>query len=210
MNDRYREFENRFKGQLLKEEPLKRHTSFKIGGPADLMAVATKKEDLIEAVTSCLDLSIPYFILGGGTNLVFHDRGFRGVVIKNLCSGYRTNGKYVYVESGANLRTFAGNMSLRGLKGLENLAGIPGTVGGAIVGNAGAYGRAIGDILESAEVFFLEDKTVRETGKDFFDFKYRYSSMKNGQGSNIILSAKLRMDKGDRERAYRYNKKRQT
>jgi len=199
MNKKYIKFEEIFKGEILRDELLSRHTSFKIGGPADLMVTARKTGELIEAVDCCQEFSIPFFILGGGTNIVFHDMGFRGVVIKNLCSSYETKGKYVYVESGACLSRFAGAMAEKGWKGLERLAGIPGTVGGAIVGNAGAYGRSIGDVLHSATLFFLNDRSVKEVDREFFDFKYRYSSMKNGQGGNIILSAKLLLEKGNPE-----------
>ncbi len=196
---RYEQFLNKFSGKILKDELLAEHSSFKIGGPADIMVMAGTADVLKEAVSMCLDLDIPFFILGGGTNIVFHDKGFRGIVIKNLCNNYSVEGKEVFVESGVIISRFAEDMACRSLKGLEALGGLPGTVGGAIVGNAGAYGASIGDVLTSAKIFLLKERKTVEVERDFFDFRYRYSRFKTGEVKGVILSATLYMAQGNRD-----------
>lgn len=196
---RYEQFINKFSGKILKDEVLSEHSSFKIGGPADIMVMACTADVLKEAVSMCLDLDIPFFILGGGTNIVFHDKGFRGIVIKNLCNSYSVERKEVFVESGVIISRFAEDMAGKSLKGLEALGGLPGTVGGAIVGNAGAYGASIGDVLTSAKIFFLKERKTVEVERDFFDFRYRYSRFKTGEVEGVILSATLHMEQGNRD-----------
>jgi len=195
----YNEFNKQFNGELLEKERLSKHTSFRIGGPADLMAVARNNEELLEAVTLSLKLNIPFFILGGGTNVVFHDMGFRGIVIKNLCLNYNVEGKRVFTECGVSISRLAEDVSKRGLKGLEHLGGLPGTVGGAITGNAGAYGKSIGDALEKATVFLLNEQCLKEVDRDFFNFSYRYSVLKHGEVKGIVISASLKLEEGNSE-----------
>jgi UDP-N-acetylmuramate dehydrogenase len=193
---KYTEFIQNFNGEVLRDEPLSGHSSFKIGGPADLMVMAGKPEELVKAIRLSLELEIPFFLLGGGTNIIFHDRGFRGVVIKNLCKNYHVEGTRVSLESGTIITGLAENMAVRGLKGLEALGGLPGTAGGAIVGNAGAYGKSIGDVLEKADLFFLKEREIREVRREFFNFSYRYSILKNNPIA-IVLSAALKLEEGD-------------
>ncbi|OQA19043.1 MAG: UDP-N-acetylenolpyruvoylglucosamine reductase [bacterium ADurb.Bin363] len=195
----YDEFINNFNGEILKKESLSCHTSFKIGGPADLMVLARSTEEIIKALRLSIDLVIPFFILGGGTNIVFSDEGFRGVVIKILSSGYRVKDEMAFVESGVSTFSFAKKMAVRGLKGLEALGGLPGTIGGAIVGNAGAYGSSIGDVLSEAKLFLLNEKKIIHVKRDFFDFKYRYSRLKDRSIKAVILSAELLLKRGDPE-----------
>ncbi|MEQ8192626.1 MAG: UDP-N-acetylmuramate dehydrogenase [Candidatus Eremiobacterota bacterium] len=196
---RYEQFINKFSGKILKKEPLCKHSSFKIGGPADIMVMAGNTDVLEESVNLCIEFNIPFFILGGGTNIVFHDKGFRGIVIKNLCNNYSVEGEKVFVESGVIISRFAEDMAGRSLKGLEALGGLPGTVGGAIVGNAGAYGASIGNVLISAKIFLFKERKTVEVERDFFDFRYRYSRIKTGEVKCVILSAKLRMAQGNRD-----------
>ncbi|MEQ8226215.1 MAG: UDP-N-acetylmuramate dehydrogenase [Candidatus Eremiobacterota bacterium] len=196
---RYEQFINKFSGKILKDELLSEHSSFKIGGPADIMVMAGTTDVLEESVSLCLDMKLPFFMLGGGTNIVFHDKGFRGIVIKNLCNHYSVEGEKVFVESGVIISRFAEDMAVRSLKGLESLGGLPGTVGGAIVGNAGAYGASIGDVLTSAKIFLLKERKTVDVERDFFDFRYRYSRLKTGEVKGVILSATLHMACGNRD-----------
>ncbi len=195
----YEQFINNFSGKILKNELLSEHSSFKIGGTADIMVIAGTTDVLEESVNLCIEFNIPFFILGGGTNIVFHDKGFRGIVIKNLCNNYSVEGEKVFVESGVIISRFAEDMSCRSLKGLEALGGLPGTVGGAIVGNAGAYGASIGDVLTSAKIFLLKERKTVEVKRDFFDFRYRYSRLKTGEVKGVILSSTLHMATGNRD-----------
>jgi UDP-N-acetylmuramate dehydrogenase len=195
----YEQFISKFSGKILYKEPLCNHSSFKIGGPADIMVMASDTDRLREAVELCLYMDIPFFLLGGGTNIVFHDNGFRGIVIKNLCDNYSLDGEKIFVESGVPVNNFAEDMAGRGLKGLEALGGLPGTVGGAIAGNAGAYGSSIGDVLTSAKIFLLKERKSVEVDRDFFDFRYRYSRLKTGEVKALILSATLSLSGGDRK-----------
>jgi len=196
---RYEQFINKFSGKILKDELLSEHSSFKIGGPADIMVMAGNTDILEESVSLCLEFDIPFFMLGGGTNIVFNDKGFRGIIIKNLCKNYFVEGEKVFVESGVIMSSFAEDMAGRALKGLEALGGLPGTVGGAIVGNAGAYGASIGDVLTSAKIFLLKERKTVEVERDFFDFRYRYSRLKTGEVKGVILSATLHMVPGNRD-----------
>jgi len=197
---------------LKQNEPLKDHTSFKIGGPARYFYEAKTIADFVKAIKLARELKINYFILGGGTNVLINDKGIDGLVIKNSCQKIEINppeaGKShkVYVESGAKLAKLTDEVINAGLKGLEKIGNIPGTVGGAIWGNAGAYGIAIGDFLVKAEILtFSKVKEAKSTeasmklerrwvDRDYFRFKYRSSVLKHNQ--DIILSAELEFPDG--------------
>ena len=175
-------------------EPMSLHTSFRIGGPADLYAVATSSQELVELVSLAREQGIPYLVIGRATNILVADEGIRGLVIENggqeICF---EDDAVLYAESGALLRDLARESARRGLGGLEWAVGIPGSVGGAIVGNAGAYGCYIGDVARKATVL-AADGTVRELSAAEMGFGYRTSRFK-GQGAKgnqeVILSAKF-------------------
>ena len=172
--------------------PLAPYTSFKIGGPADFFFEVSNPGELIKAVSVSRSLGIKYFILGGGSNLLVSDAGFRGLVIKNGCAALLTNGDNPGVQSGFSLNELVDKTAELGLSGLEFLAGIPGTVGGAIFGNAGAFGKSIGDLLERA-VVFNPDKGLETVDRDYFEFGYRSSKLKrNGE---ILISTSFRLEK---------------
>ena len=180
--------------KMRQNEPMSLHTSFRIGGPADLYAVATKIQELVEFVSSALEHDIPYFIIGRGTNILMADEGIHGLVIENGVQGMRFQDDTVlHAESGALLRDLARESAQRGLGGLEWAVGIPGSVGGAIVGNAGAYGDYVSDVLRKATVL-AADGTLHELSARELGFAYRTSKFKK-QGiedrSEVILSAEF-------------------
>jgi UDP-N-acetylmuramate dehydrogenase len=180
--------------KVRQNEPLSLHTSFRIGGPADLYAVATKIEDLVRFVSLALEQDIPYLIIGRGTNILVADQGIHGLVIENrvqdICFQDAT---VLYAESGALLRDLARESAQRGLGGLEWAVGIPGSVGGGIVGNAGAYCGYISDVMRKATVL-APDGTVRELSAKEMGLGYRTSRFK-GQvvkgEQEVILSAEF-------------------
>jgi UDP-N-acetylmuramate dehydrogenase len=183
---------------MCQNELMSLHTSFRIGGPADLYAVATGSQELVELVSLARERNIPYLIIGRGTNILVADEGIRGLVIENGSQQISFEGagradSVLYAESGALLGDLARESARRGLGGLEWAVGIPGSVGGAIVGNAGAYGHYIGDVVRKATVL-ARDGTVRQLSAAEMDFGYRTSRFKGqaGQGwQEVILSAEF-------------------
>ncbi|MBM4466657.1 MAG: UDP-N-acetylmuramate dehydrogenase [Chloroflexi bacterium] len=180
--------------RALVNEPMSLHTSFRIGGPADLYVVATSAQELVELVSLAREQGLPYLIIGRGTNVLVADEGVRGLVIENggqeICF---EDDAVLYAESGASLKDLAHESARRGLGGLEWAVGIPGSVGGAIVGNAGAYGCYVGDVARKATVL-AADGTVRELSAEEMGFGYRTSRFKGqaGEGKQeIILSAEF-------------------
>jgi UDP-N-acetylmuramate dehydrogenase len=183
---------------------LKNFTTFKIGGPARYFFVAKNKEDLKRAILWAKKKKLPFFILGGGSNVLFSDKGFNGLVIKMQNSNLKIqneNSKFkIICGAGVPLMKLVFKSSEIGATGLENLAGIPGTLGGAIWGNAGAFGREIGDVVEEVKVLDvgssrLEVKKLRNKG---CKFGYRDSIFKRKKNW-IILEATLGLKRGKRK-----------
>jgi UDP-N-acetylmuramate dehydrogenase len=143
-------------------EPLKRYTAWKIGGPADALLEPTDTEELIEAVEMARGHGVPVTVLGGGTNVLVRDGGIRGLTIRlaKSLTGVQIKGRSVTAEAGVLYPVLANTTAGSGLKGLEFATGIPGTVGGAVYMNAGAYGGETKDVLDWADVF-REGKVVR-------------------------------------------------
>jgi UDP-N-acetylmuramate dehydrogenase len=144
------------------DEPLKRYTAWKIGGPADALLEPTDAEELIEAVEMARGQGVPVTVLGGGTNVLVRDGGIRGLTIRlaKSLTGVQIKGRSVTAEAGVLYPVLANTTAGSGLKGLEFATGIPGTVGGAVYMNAGAYGGETKDVLDWADVF-QEGKVVR-------------------------------------------------
>jgi UDP-N-acetylmuramate dehydrogenase len=144
------------------DEPLKRYTAWKIGGPADALLEPTDAEELIEAVEMARGHGVPVTVLGGGTNVLVRDGGIRGLTIRlaKSLTGVQIKGRSVSAEAGVLYPVLANTTAGSGLKGLEFATGIPGTVGGAVYMNAGAYGGETKDVLDWADVF-QEGKVVR-------------------------------------------------
>ena len=180
--------------KMRQNEPMSLHTSFRIGGPADLYAVATSAQELVELVSLAREHDVPYMIIGRGTNVLVADEGIRGLVIENGGQEiWFEDDAVLYAESGALLGDLARESARQGLGGLEWAVGIPGSVGGAIVGNAGAHGSYIGDVTRKATVL-TPDGTVRTLSATEIGFGYRTSRFKGQAGKGeqeIILSAEF-------------------
>jgi UDP-N-acetylmuramate dehydrogenase len=180
--------------ELKKSVPLSQFSNFKIGGKADYFFSASSLKELMTAVCLSEKESVSYRIIGGGYNVLFDDEGFRGLVIKNDVKGItKLKDFLVEVLSGTYLNDVIDFCKERGLGGASFLAGIPGTVGGAVYGNAGAFGRSIGDILEEAEVLKLVGKRtdVIKLTKNQMGFQYRKSLLK--EKPFILLKAVFKL-----------------
>ena len=189
-------FENKDFGEILVDEPMKNHTSFKIGGPADLMIIPNGEKEIIESIRFCRDNNIRHFIMGNGTNLLVKDSGIRGVVIKigNGFDKIDIHGDKIICESGALLST-VGRCGLKeSLTGFEFASGIPGTVGGAITMNAGAYGGEMKDIVIKVKVLDKNNNIVEFKNEDM-DFRYRGSKVVDEE--LVVLAAEFQLEKGE-------------
>jgi UDP-N-acetylmuramate dehydrogenase len=180
--------------EIIKNEPMKNHTSFKIGGAADEFASASGKEEIIELINYAKEKKIPYFIMGNGSNILVSDKGIRGLVIKisGNFSGYEVSGNIIKAESGALLSTLSKAAQKSSLSGIEFASGIPGTLGGAIYMNAGAYGGEMSSIVKS--VTYLENGEIKKIN-DGFGFGYRRSVF--ADLGAVILEAELELEKGN-------------
>ncbi len=178
--------------------PLAEFAHFKIGGKADYFFIAFSLKELIQAVKLAKEASVPYSILGGGYNVLFDDKGFRGLIIKNDAQRVNKKGK-VKIEalSGTILSDLLTFCADEGMKGFEFLAGIPGTVGGAVFGNAGAFDQSIGDFLSEAQVLNQKCEQIK-VDKDYFSFSYRQSRLRASR--EILLSVAFELEEGDREK----------
>ncbi len=176
--------------------PLSAMSSFGIGGPADLFFEARTEGDLETAVSLAVAHKYPFYVIGGGNNLLFDDAGYRGLVIRNRLEGIVRDGTRLSVLSGTDLASVLREMLSAGLSGLEFLTGIPGTLGGALYGNAGAFGSSIGDHIGWATL--LSPGGGRMTvGREALGFGYRTSALKHGGG--VILKAVLPCSPGDKK-----------
>ncbi|MGQ9800428.1 MAG: UDP-N-acetylmuramate dehydrogenase [Candidatus Saccharicenans sp.] len=183
---------------LLTRVPLSSYSSFRIGGPADYFLEVHQLSDLILAVQTARKYRCPFYMIGGGYNLLFDDAGYRGLIIRNSASGLKFSSEQSSLEaaSGTHLSALLSQMVSAGMAGLEFLAGIPGTVGGAIYGNAGAFGRAIGEKVVSVTVL-AADGREQTLGPSELSFAYRYSSLKKDH--KIILWTSLAVEAGSRK-----------
>lgn len=164
--------------RLLVDEPLSAHTSYRIGGPADLFVTVESQDELCRMVAIAREWQVPYFLLGAGTNILVSDKGIHGLVIENRAkdSRFEVRGEeaILWAEAGALLKDLAGESVRRGLAGLEWAVGIPGTVGGAVAGNAGAYGGYVSDSLTQVAIL-QADSEIQELRAEELEFGYRTS-----------------------------------
>lgn len=182
-------------GSVEENVPLSRKTTLRIGGPARYCVTVRRREDLIRAVQSCIEQSVPWFLLGGGSNVLFSDKGFDGVVIVSRVTGLVELGNQtVEAAAGLELMDLVVGSTGSGLAGFESMAGIPGSVGGAVVGNAGAYGRNIGELVESVDLI-TETGSVERVKPEDLEFDYRESRLKSSR--DVVLSARFRLAPGD-------------
>ena len=187
------------------QEPMSAHTTFRIGGPADYFVEAGNESVLKELLLLCQETETPFFILGNGSNLLVSDEGYRGVMISlrgfdeiSFREGEGTEaGKTVMTAgSGVFLSKAAMQAAGRGLTGFEFAGGIPGTLGGAVTMNAGAYGGEIKDVILSAQVM-TQEGDIKELSAEELDLSYRHSVIQEKE--LIVLSADFAFDHGDEE-----------
>lgn len=183
---------------VLVDEPMKKHTTFRIGGPADYYVLPKTIEEVKKVTALCKEAEIPYYVLGNGSNLLVSDRGYRGVIIhlyRNM-NRIEVEGTRIRAQVGALLSQIAGEALRHSLTGFEFASGIPGTLGGAIVMNAGAYGGEMKDVLQEVTAL-SQDGEVRVLSREELDLGYRTSVI--GKEGYIALEAVIALKEGDME-----------
>ncbi|CAN5809248.1 UDP-N-acetylmuramate dehydrogenase [soil metagenome] len=180
------------------DEPLRRYTAWKIGGPADALIEPTTVDELTEAAKKAHDNAVPVTILGGGTNVLVRDGGVRGLVIRlaKALTNVEVSGNRVVADSGVLYPVLANTTAAKGLAGLEFATGIPGTVGGAVYMNAGAYGSETVEVIDRADVFQGGD--VVRMSRDELELSYRQSVL-HEHPDWIVLRAGYTLTPGDPE-----------
>jgi len=178
------------------DEPMKNHTSFKVGGPADVLVYPSNYEMVKDLINICKENKVDYFILGNGSNLIIRDGGIRGVVIKlGHLNKIVVDENLVSAQCGAKLYSVADQALKNSLSGLEFASGIPGSIGGATAMNAGAYDGEMAKVIESALAIDNEGN-IRELNKGELEFGYRNSAiLKYGY---IVLETRMRLSNGDK------------
>jgi UDP-N-acetylmuramate dehydrogenase len=177
-----------------RDEPLAAHTRFGIGGPAAIFGRTESAEAFIAALSVARESGPPVEVIGGGTNLIVADEGLSGVVLRFEARRLLMAGDRVVADAGADLQALVDLAIARGLKGLETLTGIPGSVGGAIYGSAGAYGHSIEERV--VNVRYYDGARVRVADREACEFRYRESVFKQHK-EWVILSTELRLDTAD-------------
>ena len=172
--------------------PLALYTRFGIGGPADLFAETASSDAFAAALRAACAAGVAVMVIGGGTNLIVSDEGFRGLVLRYNASGLSAHGSLVTAEAGAVLDDLVDFANARGLKGLETLAGIPGWAGAAVYGNAGAYGHSLHEFVR--EVRFFDGAQVRSFKNAQCEFRYRESIFKRRK-EWVILAVDLALSR---------------
>jgi UDP-N-acetylmuramate dehydrogenase len=178
-------------------EPLRHHTTFRVGGPADYFFEARTRGELTTALATAHEAGLPCFLLGGGSNLLVSDEGFRGLVVRNACGAVTFDGSAVHVEAGADFLDLILDCRDRALAGLAFAAGIPGSVGGALYGNAGCYGKDIGSLVIECTHSKLDGSAVETHPAAWYEFGYRDSRLK--REPRVLLSCLLQLAPGDRD-----------
>ncbi|HYM81183.1 MAG TPA: UDP-N-acetylmuramate dehydrogenase [Candidatus Limnocylindria bacterium] len=179
---------------LLTQEPLRHHTTFRIGGPADFYYAARTPDHLVIALQAAHELRLPVFLLGGGSNLLVSDEGFRGLVLRNACEQVEFDGAAVHLGCGTDFLQLIYELRDRSLSGLEYAAGIPGSIGGALYGNAGCYGQDIGQSTIECTVTTLDGAKVETLPASWFEFSYRDSRLK--REPRVLLTCLLQFRPG--------------
>lgn len=178
-------------------EPMSQHTSLRVGGPADYWVEVRTVPRLTLALTTAQRLGLPRTLMGHGTNVLVADEGIEGLVICNRCAGFEPDPKagVVRVESGHSMARLAGRAARAGLAGLGFAIGLPGTVGGAVFGNAGAFGGDVASVLDSARVWYPDG--VRVASPQALDLSYRHSALQDDPRRPVVLEARFRVTPGD-------------
>jgi len=185
---------------------LKHLTNFKFGGSAKKIITAESEIELIATLKDLKFKKAKYYILGGGTNIIANDKGYKGTIVKISASGLKIENQKILCEAGLPLRKLVNAANSAGLSSLETLAGIPGTVGGAIYGNAGAYGREISEFLKKVKIF--DGRKIKWVFNKDCKFGYRESvfSAKGGKKPWVILAAEFYLPKGGAQKLAKKSK----
>ncbi|MEN8904408.1 MAG: UDP-N-acetylmuramate dehydrogenase [Clostridiales bacterium] len=186
------------KENILMNEPMKKHTSFKIGGPVDIMLFPKEARHVSEIINICNKEDIPFMTMGNGTNLVVSDKGIRGVVIKLFknIANYEVNENEISASSGILLSTLSKIAYRNSLSGLEFASGIPGTLGGAVAMNAGAYGGEMKNVVVETQ-YVKRNGEIKEVSGDEHEFGYRTSIIQKEKA--IVVSTKIRLNSKNKE-----------
>ena len=190
----------KFGEQVQENVILAPYTSARIGGPADVLVTIRTGDDLANAVQACWEANLPLTLIGGGSNILVSDKGIRGVVILNRAKAsefQKIPEPFVWAESGVVLSNLAHRSAMQGFTGLEWAVTVPGTVGGAVYGNAGAYGSDIAHNLLRAEILTISGREWWPAGK--MEYGYRSSIMKHTAQKAIVLSAEFGLKIGENE-----------
>lgn len=180
-------------------EPLSAHSTFKIGGKADFFAKPADESGLMALISEARRRGVPYCVIGDGSNILFSDKGVRGIVITTRgLKNIELSGKNIRAESGVQMPLLSLFAQKNSLDGMRFMCGIPGTVGGGVFMNAGAYGGEVSDILVGTRYFDTEAGKIFELGADEHDFSYRHSSYME-HPERIILSADFALREGKPE-----------
>lgn len=180
--------------KLQENHPLAKYTTYQIGGAADYFVEATSSEEALEALEWAKQNKVPVFVFGGGSNLLFDDTGFRGLVIRMRAQGLKVEGDTVRAEAGVLTAKVVMAAAEAGLTGIEEWNGLPGTVGGAVLGNAGCFGVETKDVLKEATLY-LPEEGVKTLRADEMGYRYRWSRFK--KESAVVLSAVFQLSAGD-------------
>ena len=182
--------------QILKDEPMDKHTTFRAGGKADYLVMPSNEEQVRELVLLLKKENVPYYVMGNGSNLLVRDQGFKGVIIQiaRKMNQIRVEGETIYAQAGALLSKIAAQALGEGLTGFEFASGIPGTLGGAVMMNAGAYGGEMKQVIVNACVLTSADE-IAVIPADLMELGYRTSVFAKNQ--DIVLSAQLKLEYGN-------------
>ncbi len=182
--------------RILEQEPMKLHTTFRVGGPARLFLKLESEEELQEIVALMIREEEDYYLIGNGSNLLISDKGYDGVMIQlsKDFADVKVEGKHLYCEAGATLSAIARAALEHSLTGFEFAAGIPGSLGGAIVMNAGAYGGEMKQVVESVRLMDAKGN-IEEKSCEEMHFGYRHSILK--EAAYIVLGATIRLESGE-------------
>lgn len=186
------------RGDICLQEPMQKHTTFRIGGPADCFVQIENKEQLIRLQRYLKQLEMPFFMLGNGSNLLVSDKGYQGIVLQigQKMSKIEVDGNVITAQAGAAMSQVARAALEHGLTGLEFVSGIPGTIGGGVVMNAGAYDGELSGVVTQVNVVNSEGECM-ELENDSMEFGYRTSIIRNN--SFTVTEVILKLEEGDRE-----------
>ena len=191
------------KERILCDEPMNKHTTFRVGGPADYFVCAQTVTEVQAVVALCKKVEVPYYILGNGSNLLVGDNGYRGVILQiaKEMNAIDIEGTVVRAQAGALLSRIGNRVLEAGLTGFEFASGIPGTLGGAVVMNAGAYGGELKDVLEDVTVLD-QDGNIKVLSKEQLALGYRTSII--AEKKYIVLEASMQLKKGEKDQIKAY------